>query len=103
MADGFWVDLGALESAAEGINAILYNLHSKKVNKIDGKSADYGHEHLGETVSDFCDRWGARGGESGERRVGSRQPAVPECAGLSAGRQCPQGAHGRYPAAFQWR
>ncbi len=57
MADGFRVDLGALEGAAEGINSTLYNLQTKKVTDIGGQPGDYGHEHLAQTVSDFCDRW----------------------------------------------
>jgi hypothetical protein len=57
MADGFRVDLGALEDAAEGVNATLYDLQSKKVSDIGGTQGDYGHEHLGETIADFCDRW----------------------------------------------
>jgi hypothetical protein len=57
MADGFRVDLGALGDAAEGINITLYNLQSKKVDGIGGQQGDYGHECLGSTVADFCDRW----------------------------------------------
>ncbi|GAB2722642.1 hypothetical protein [Kitasatospora kifunensis] len=57
MADGFKVDLGALESAASGINGTLYDLQSKKVSDIGGKQGDFGHGHLADTVSDFCGRW----------------------------------------------
>jgi hypothetical protein len=55
--EGFKVDLGALESAAEGINGTLYDLNSKKVSDIGGKDSDFGHGDLADTVSDFCDRW----------------------------------------------
>ncbi|WP_035847292.1 hypothetical protein [Kitasatospora azatica] len=55
--DGFKVDLGALESAAEGINATLNDLQTKKVSDIGGKDSDFGHGDLADTVSDFCDRW----------------------------------------------
>ena len=34
-----------------------YNLQSKKVDGIGGQQGDYGHERLGSTVADFCDRW----------------------------------------------
>jgi hypothetical protein len=57
MPDGFRVDLGALENAAEGVNTTLYDLQSKKVSDLDGKKDDYGHADLGDTVADFCDRW----------------------------------------------
>jgi hypothetical protein len=57
MPDGFRVDLGALESAAEGINTTLYELQSKKVSDVDGAKGDYGHDDLGDTIADFCDRW----------------------------------------------
>lgn len=55
--DGFRVDLGALEEAAEGINTTVNSLRTNKVSDIGGQRGDYGHEPLGETVSDFCDRW----------------------------------------------
>jgi hypothetical protein len=57
MPDGFSVDLGALENAAEGVNTTLYDLQAKKVNDLDGSKDDYGHGHLADTVADFCDRW----------------------------------------------
>ena len=57
MADGFRVDLGALEDAAAGINSVLAQLQANKVSSIDGRKDDYGHDRLGETVEDFCDRW----------------------------------------------
>jgi hypothetical protein len=28
-----------------------------RVDTLDGRSADYGHDHLADTVADFCDRW----------------------------------------------
>jgi hypothetical protein len=57
MSDGFRVDLGALEDAAAGINTTLNDLNAKKLNDLDGEQGDYGHDHLGETVADFCERW----------------------------------------------
>lgn len=57
MSDGFRVDLGALEKAAEGVNATLYQLNATKVNDLVGNQGDIGHGHLAETVTDFCDRW----------------------------------------------
>jgi hypothetical protein len=57
MSDGFRVDLGALEDAAEGINTTLNDLRSAKIDGLDGRKADYGHGRLADTVADFCDRW----------------------------------------------
>jgi hypothetical protein len=57
VADGFRVDLGALEDAAEGINTTLNDLTAARVDGLDGRSADYGHGHLADVVADFCDRW----------------------------------------------
>ena len=57
MSDGFRVDLGALERATEGVNETLAGLQAARVDALDGKAADYGHDQLAETVEDFCDRW----------------------------------------------
>ena len=57
MSDGFRVDLGALEDAAIGINTTLNDLKAKRIDDLDGRKADYGHDKLAETIADFCDRW----------------------------------------------
>ncbi|MEU4239332.1 hypothetical protein [Actinoplanes sp. NPDC026619] len=57
MAEGFRVDLGALEDAATGINKTLNDLKAKRIDDLDGRAADYGHGKLADTVADFCDRW----------------------------------------------
>jgi hypothetical protein len=57
MSDGFRVDLGALENAAIGINTTLNDLKAGRIDDLDGRKADYGHDHLAETIADFCDRW----------------------------------------------
>ena len=57
MADGFSVDLGALEDAASGIDDTLNDLKKSRVDSIGGSTGDYGHDHLASTVKDFCDRW----------------------------------------------
>jgi len=57
MPDGFRVDLAALEDAAAGINMTLEDLGRARVDSLDGRSVDYGHEHLAATIADFCDRW----------------------------------------------
>ena len=57
MADGFSVDLGALEDAATGVTATLNDLKSHGVDGLDGPAAAYGHDRLAATVKDFCDRW----------------------------------------------
>jgi hypothetical protein len=55
MAEGFRVDLEALQQAADGVNGTLDQLSEHKVSDID-RSA-FGHDHLGDTVADFGDRW----------------------------------------------
>jgi hypothetical protein len=57
VADGFQVDLGALEGAVEGINDTLAQLQAAPVDSLDGTAADYGHDDLADTVATFCDRW----------------------------------------------
>ncbi len=57
MSDGFRVDLGALENAAAGVAETLADLEQARVDMLDGSSAAYGHDHLADTVKDFCDRW----------------------------------------------
>ncbi|MFE7312675.1 hypothetical protein ACFU7T_06115 [Streptomyces sp. NPDC057555] len=57
LADGFHVDLGALRKASEGVTDTLDKVATKKVRDIDPSPSDFGHEHLGDTVRDFCDRW----------------------------------------------
>jgi hypothetical protein len=57
MSDGFRVDIRALEDAAAGINMTLEDLGRSRVDTLDGRSDVYGHEHLADTVADFCDRW----------------------------------------------
>jgi hypothetical protein len=57
VSDGFRVDLGALEDAATGINQTLNDLKAKRIDDLDGRRADYGHQRLADTIADFCDRW----------------------------------------------
>lgn len=57
MAEGFSVDLGALQNAAEGVMDTLNAMATKKVKDIDAPSEAFGHDKLGGTVSDFCERW----------------------------------------------
>lgn len=57
MGDGFRVDLDALREASEGVTDTLDRLATKKVSDIDPAPSDFGDDHLGETVRDFCDRW----------------------------------------------
>ena len=57
MADGFYVDFGALHDAAEGITDTLDAMATKKVSDIDAPRSAFGHDGLAGTVADFCDRW----------------------------------------------
>ena len=57
MADGFSVDVGALENAAEGVGSTLAQLKAHAVAELAGASGDYGDADLAATVADFCGRW----------------------------------------------
>ncbi len=57
MADGFRVDLKALLDAAEGVVGTVEAIDAQKVSDIDCAESAFGHDQLGGTVSDFCDRW----------------------------------------------
>jgi hypothetical protein len=57
VADGFRIDLGALENAAAGVEQTLADLKAARVDSLDGRPADYGNSDLAGTVKDFCDRW----------------------------------------------
>jgi hypothetical protein len=57
MADGFSVDLPALESASAGINMTLEELSVAKIDSLDGDPGAYGDDDLARSIADFCDRW----------------------------------------------
>jgi len=57
MADGFSVDLPALESASAGINMTLEELSVARIDSLDADRGAYGDEGLAGAVVDFCDRW----------------------------------------------
>jgi hypothetical protein len=57
MADGFSVDLPALESASAGINMTLEELSVARIDSLDGDRGAYGDDDLAGAVVDFCDRW----------------------------------------------
>ncbi len=57
MADGFRVDLAALKNAADGVSGTLEQVGRRKVSDIDCDKAAVGHDRLGDTVKDFCNRW----------------------------------------------
>jgi hypothetical protein len=54
---GFYVDLDAMQQAAKGITDTLDELKQHDVSSISSSSSSYGHDRLGDTVADFCDRW----------------------------------------------
>ncbi|MFE4518048.1 hypothetical protein ACFRMQ_28120 [Kitasatospora sp. NPDC056783] len=57
MAEGFKVDLEALDTAASGITNTLAKLQFKKVSDLDHKKEDIGHDHLADVLGKFCTRW----------------------------------------------
>jgi hypothetical protein len=54
---GFRVDLGALTSASQGIDGVLYDVANNKVGDIKLDKSAAGHDRLSSSMSDFCDRW----------------------------------------------
>jgi hypothetical protein len=57
MADGFSVDLDALQNAAEGVTDTLNAMATRRVKDVDAAKSAFGHDKLGGTVGDFCERW----------------------------------------------
>ncbi len=57
MVTGFRVDLGALTSASQGIDGVLYDVANNRVGGIKVDTSVAGHERLAESVAEFCDRW----------------------------------------------
>lgn len=57
MANGFQVDLYALEQAASGVNGTLDMVGQQRVSDIAHDSTAIGHDGLAGTLSDFLDRW----------------------------------------------
>jgi hypothetical protein len=57
VADGFYVDFAALQQAAEGVTDTINAMVTRKVSDIDAPRHAFGHDRLGDTVADFCDRW----------------------------------------------
>lgn len=57
MPEGFRVDLAALQDAADGVGGTLDEVARHKVSDIDCDPSAVGHDRLGATVADFCDRW----------------------------------------------
>jgi hypothetical protein len=55
MADGFSVDLDALQNAAEGVTDTLNAMATKRVKDVDAAKSAFGHDKLGGTVGDFCE------------------------------------------------
>lgn len=57
MPGGFSVDLDAIQEATTGITDTLDQLKQHDVSSISAGSSSFGHDRLGDTVADFCDRW----------------------------------------------
>ena len=57
MADGFWVDMGALERAAAGIDGTLDEVVQQPIDAVSHSGSAFGHARLAGTVSNFCSRW----------------------------------------------
>lgn len=57
MAEGFKVDLYALERASAGVSGTLDEVNKQNVTNIPHDSSAIGHDNLASTLSDFLDRW----------------------------------------------
>lgn len=57
MADGFRVDLFALERAAAGVNGTLDEVNKQQVSDIPHDPSAIGDGDLASVLSDFLDRW----------------------------------------------
>ncbi len=57
MANGFSVDLSALERASAGVNGTLDQVDQLAVSAISHSPAAFGHPGLASTVAGFLDRW----------------------------------------------
>lgn len=87
MSEEISVDLEALERAADGVVGTLEALAARKVSDLDPPIEAFGHERLGETVRDFCERWQIGVGPSGRGRPGDRGAPVHVGRGLSRRRR----------------
>ncbi|MFD0272745.1 hypothetical protein ACFVHB_02400 [Kitasatospora sp. NPDC127111] len=91
MAEGFKVDLGALEAAASGITDTLAKLQFKKVSDLDPNKDDIGHGHLADVLEKFCTRWEigvenlAKDGQSVAKRLNASVKAYREVDGRIVG------------------
>jgi hypothetical protein len=57
MAEGFSVDLAALEEASSGVNGTLDQVSAQSVSSISCDRSAIGHDNLASTLSDFLSRW----------------------------------------------
>jgi hypothetical protein len=57
VADGFLVDLEALERAAAGVDGTLDEVSQQEVSAIPVDETSLGHELLAATLTDFRSRW----------------------------------------------
>ena len=77
MADGFRVDLAALQQASQGVGGVVDEVAAQGVGDIPHGSDAIGHAGLAGTFSDFLSRW-ARGVDnlaSDGREIASRLTA----------------------------
>lgn len=57
MADGFKVDLTALQQAAQGVDGVIDEVGTQSVGDIPHSAAAIGHPALAATFADFLGRW----------------------------------------------
>lgn len=93
MADGFRVDLTALQQAAQGVVGVLDEVSLQSVGNIPHGSNAIGHSGLAATFSDFLSRW-----DRGVDNLASdgRGIAAQLTANVNAYAEAEQHAHGRF-------
>jgi hypothetical protein len=60
MADGYQVDLAALQAAADGITRAVGQVDAHPVASLATGGGSLGHERLAAALGGFCERWPGR-------------------------------------------
>lgn len=78
MADGFYVDLTALRSAAQGITDTMDAMATTRVKDLEPSGSVIGHAGLHDTLGQFCLRWDI-GVENLEKDVDTVVAQLAQC------------------------
>jgi hypothetical protein len=97
MAEGFLVDLGALDAAATGIVDTMDQMATRRVEELQ-LAGDVGHRGLADMVGQFCRRWNI-GVTNLEADVDSVVSRLVEC--VSAYRQTDEAVQAGFAGVIQ--